>query len=125
MQGFGPLEFCDQGWAVRPVEQQRPGGGPGVPASGASGTAVRVELKGASSGPGPPLCLSAAGAEVPPAIDPWCIENNNMWRSQTDVLQCWPRSMIEVESMSTQGTLSGPGAWSFPDCLELGVRSMY
>lgn len=23
--------------------------------------------------------------------------------------------------MATQGTLSGPGAWSFPDCLELGV----
>ena len=23
--------------------------------------------------------------------------------------------------MATQGTLSRPGAWSFPDCLELGV----
>ena len=48
-------------------------------------------------------------------------ENNNMWRSNTDVLQCWPRTMVEAESVSTQGTISKPGAWSFPDCLELGV----
>jgi hypothetical protein len=83
-----------------------------------------------------------------------------VWRSQTDVLQCWPRTMIEAESMSSQGTISRPGAksschhcrdaptlvlstslcclrtfsqpqsknarhssgaWSFPDCLEIGV----
>ena len=80
-------------------------------------TTVTLELKEAGSG----LCLSAAGEELLPSIDPWCIENNNMWRSQTDVLQCWPRTMIEAESMATQGTISRPGAWSFPDCLELGV----
>ena len=44
-----------------------------------------------------------------------------MWRSNTDVLQCWPRTMVEAESVATQGTISKPGAWSFPDCLELGV----
>eukprot|EP00947_MAST-08B_sp_MAST-8B-sp1_P005045 g5045.t1 len=69
----------------------------------------------------PGLCLSSAGAPVPANIDPWCIENNNMWRSSTDVLQVWTRVMIEVESMATQGSLSRPGAWSFPDCLEVGV----
>jgi len=44
-----------------------------------------------------------------------------MWRSNTDTLQVWTRVMVEVESMATQGHISRPGAWSFPDCLELGV----
>ena len=43
-----------------------------------------------------------------------------MWRSNTDVLQTWTRVMIEVESMANQGHISRPGAWSFPDCLEVG-----
>ena len=29
--------------------------------------------------------------------------------------------MVEVESMATQGNISRPGAWSFPDALELGT----
>ncbi len=29
--------------------------------------------------------------------------------------------MIEIESMATQGSISRPGAWSFPDCMEIGV----
>lgn len=29
--------------------------------------------------------------------------------------------MVEVESMATQGYISRPGAWSFPDALELGT----
>lgn len=29
--------------------------------------------------------------------------------------------MIEVESVANAGTISRPGAWAFPDCLELGV----
>ena len=44
-----------------------------------------------------------------------------MWRSATDTLQQWPRVMVEVESMAAMGGVSRPGAWSFPDCLELGV----
>ena len=56
------------------------------------------------------LCLSSAGAGVAAAADPWCAQNNNMWRSNTDVLQCWPRSMVEAESVATQGTISRPGA---------------
>lgn len=67
------------------------------------------------------LCLTASQDVVLPTPDPWCLENNNMWRSNTDVLQVWTRTMIEVESMATQGGISRPGAWSFPDCLELGV----
>ena len=38
-------------------------------------------------GPDGSSCLSSAGAEVVPAPDDWCIANNNMWRSNTDVLQ--------------------------------------
>ena len=60
-------------------------------------------------------------APVAAPIDEWCIENNNMWRSSTDTLQCWERSMLEVESMATQGSVSRPGAWSFPDAMELGT----
>lgn len=66
-------------------------------------------------------CLTSAGERVTPPVDPWCLANNNMWRSNTDVLQSWSRTMIEVESMANQGYISRPGAWSFPDCLELGV----
>lgn len=44
-----------------------------------------------------------------------------MWRSNTDVLQNWGRTMMEVESLATQGTISRPGAWSFPDCAAIGV----
>ena len=68
------------------------------------------------------MCLSSStGPVVVPVADPWCLANNNMWRSNTDVLQNWCRTMVEVESLATQGTISRPGAWSFPDCLELGV----
>jgi hypothetical protein len=69
------------------------------------------------------LCLTADGGagRRAPWADPWCWENNNMWRSNTDVLQVWTRVMMEVESMATQGYISRPGAWSFPDCLEIGV----
>ena len=31
------------------------------------------------------------------------------------------RIMVEVESMATQGHVSRPGAWSFPDCTEIGT----
>ena len=29
--------------------------------------------------------------------------------------------MVEVESMATQGNISRPGAWSFPDAFEVGT----
>jgi hypothetical protein len=72
-------------------------------------------------GGGEKKCLTSAGAVATAPVDPWCLANNNMWRSNTDVLQSWSRTMIEVESMANQGHISRPGAWSFPDCLELGV----
>jgi hypothetical protein len=67
------------------------------------------------------MCLSSRGEAVTPTPDMWCIANNNMWRSNTDVLQNWVRTMVEVESLATQGHISRPGSWSFPDCMELGV----
>ena len=74
-----------------------------------------------SSSSGSELCLSSAGATVVPVADPWCLSNNNMWRTNTDVLQNWVRTMVEVESLAMQGHISRPGSWSFPDCMELGV----
>jgi hypothetical protein len=47
----------------------------------------------------PSLCLSSAGATVPSNIDPWCIENNNMWRSNTDVLQVDGHTIVARASM--------------------------
>ena len=67
------------------------------------------------------MCLTSDGQAVPEYADPWCLANNNMWRSNTDVLQQWGRTMMEVESLATQGTISRPGAWSFPDCTAIGV----
>lgn len=109
VQGFGPHEFCDQGWRIRPHTTSQSSRTSTFPIVG-------LELKAA-----PGLCLSSNGKEIQPYADPWCSENNNMWRSNTDVLQCWPRTMVEAESVATQGTISKPGAWSFPDCLEIGV----
>merc|ERR550514_2212855 len=79
--------------------------------------------KGSKSG-GDGKCL-AYSAPVPAPNDEWCIENNNMWRSSTDTLQVWSRIMEEVESVATQGEISRPGAWSFPDALELGTPGGY
>ena len=138
VQGFGPYQFCDQGWTAKPHDSLKDDAG--------AGTFSVVSLELIAS---PGMCLSSAGEKLEPAADPWCecrryiimamchriillsfaqtcfvttgAENNNMWRSNTDVLQCWPRTMVEAESVSTQGTISKPGAWSFPDCLELGV----
>jgi hypothetical protein len=33
--------------------------------------------------------------------------------------------MIEIESMAMQGPISRPGAWSFPDCSELGTAGLF
>lgn len=35
----------------------------------------------------PESCVSSHGNAVPMNMDPWCAQNNNMWRSNTDVLQ--------------------------------------
>jgi hypothetical protein len=80
--------------------------------------AVSVQIRTGSKGAG--KCL-AYTAPIEAPNDEWCIENNNMWRSSTDTLQVWSRIMVEVESMATQGKISRPGAWSFPDALELGT----
>ena len=42
------------------------------------------------------LSLTANGPIVPPTIDEWCIENNNMWRSNTDVLQVGRAADVSV-----------------------------
>jgi len=65
-------------------------------------------------------CL-AAGPVVAGQIDPWCQRTANMWRSSTDTLQTWARVMVELESLVGLGHVSGPGAWGFADCLELGI----
>ena len=105
--------------AAEPTTQWIPGAADtSSTASRATGAPAMTLFKLKSN---PAQCLSSAGEVVVPVPDPWCLANNNMWRSNTDVLQVWTRTMIEVESMATQGGISRPGAWSFPDCLELGV----
>ena len=42
-----------------------------------------------------------------------------LYRAQT--LAVWGRLMQQVESLVGLGNISGPGHWSFGDCLELGV----
>ena len=165
VQGFGPHEFCDQGWSIRhnhnPSHAHGHARQAGISASSSSSsttttTTVSLELKAS-----PGMCLrcvcvcvcmcvwvcvylcvyvcvcvcmcvylclclclclclylylclciclcSSEGEDVAAAADPWCAENNNMWRSNTDVLQCWGRTMMEAESVATQGTISKPG----------------
>eukprot|EP00729_Bicosta_minor_P007928 gene7928-10725_t len=60
----------------------------------------------------PGTCLTA-GAAVQYELDPWCAENNNMWRSSTDTLQVWPRVLVEIDSLVGLGHVSGPGHWGF------------
>ena len=61
------------------------------------------------------------GADV---FESWCLKSTNMWRTSTDVLQTWPRIMMQIESMVGMGRISRPGAWAFPDALELGVPGL-
>jgi len=56
----------------------------------------------------PSLCL-AAGPRWQNTPDPWCVANNNMWRTNTDTLQQWPRIMQELESLVGLGAISRPG----------------
>lgn len=72
-EGAGPCNATYGAWDTVPV------------AGGADG-AVSLQLRSVSGGGGGKLCL--AYTEFVPAFeDPWCLENNNMWRSSTDTLQ--------------------------------------
>jgi hypothetical protein len=113
-------------WTPHRVQVADGAGGTSSPlhafATSSSGSSIAASDNTVPPPPPPQQqCLTSAGKVVVPPVDPWCIKNNNMWRSNTDTLQTWTRIMVEVESMATQGHISQPGAWSFPDCLELGV----
>jgi hypothetical protein len=68
----------------------------------------------------PGQCLSVGPSQSMP-IDPWCTEDVNMFRSNTDSLQVWGRMMDELESLVGMGSVSQPGSWAFPDYMQLGV----
>ena len=51
----------------------------------------------------------------------WCINGSNMFRTNTDIVPSWGRVMEELESMVGLAQISRPGAWAFPDALEVGV----
>ena len=73
----------------------------------------------------PSMCLSSS-AHVHYPLDPWCADNNNMWRTSTDTLQVWSRVMVQVESLVGLGNVSGPGHWGFGDCLGAhALQSLY
>ena len=88
----------------------------GAPIVGVGGLS-RTQLHPDSA---PSMCL-ASGPVVTMPQDPWCAENNNMWRSNTDSIQQWGRLTTQIASFVGQGTVSKPGAWAFGDCLEVGV----
>ena len=84
-------------WIATPAGSKTAAGAWPFPAQSSAWPSTTFQLAADRS-----LCLSSGGAAVVPAPDPWCVANNNMWRSNTDVLQSWTRTMIEVESMATQ-----------------------
>ncbi len=47
-----------------------------------------------------------------------------MWRSNTDSIQQWGRLTEQISSFVGQGSVSKPGAWTFGDCLEVGVPGL-
>jgi hypothetical protein len=118
---------CNTSWdavAVGGVADGVAGGTAGGTAGGAAGGAVQLRIRAGSASGGDGRCLTFT-APVPAPDDEWCIENNNLWRSSTDVLQVWSSVMVQAESMATQGYISRPGAWSFPDAMELGSPGGY
>ena len=90
--------------------------GDALPAEAHAGVSYRaLQSVGA-----PGMCLSS-GPTVAYDLDPWCAENNNMWRSSTDTLQVWSRVQVEIDSLVGLGNVSGPGRWGFADSLEIGI----
>ncbi len=51
----------------------------------------------------------------------WCLNNSNMFRTNTDVNPSWGSIMEQLESRVGLGNISRPGAWAFLDALEVGV----
>lgn len=45
----------------------------------------------------------------------WCVNNSNMYRTNTDIVASWGSVMEQVESRVGLGNISRPGAWAFPD----------
>jgi len=64
-------------------------------------------------------CLTSMGKARPPSIDPWCAQNQNMWRVSTDILDTWLRILLNLEGMIGMGAQAGPGHWNDPDFLEV------
>ena len=69
VQGFGAFELCDQGWTAKPKLPQAgataTGGADAGEGEAAATVTVSLEIKGGAG-----LCLSAAGEELRPSIDP-------------------------------------------------------
>jgi hypothetical protein len=68
--------------------------------------------------PDKPMALPMTSGAKP--FDQFCPNSSNMWRSSTDILQIWGGRGItgQLESMVGMGSISRPGAWAFPDCME-------
>jgi hypothetical protein len=86
--------------------------------------AVSTDETVAAEQPQQQYCLSSTADHVTYKLDPWCAANFNMWRTSTDTLQVWSRTVVQIDSLVGLGHVSGPGHWGFGDCLELGVGGM-
>lgn len=78
----------------------------GMRAPGAGGIS-RAQLRSVAKDG---YCLSPSPTHWQNPPDPWCANNNNMWRSNTDSLQQWPRLMQQLESLVGLGSISRPTA---------------
>lgn len=112
VNGTGPMVILTRDAEVCASPAARWAPTPAVTETAGAGSAGAMSLLKIAGG----KCLSSAGRVVTPPVDPWCLANNNMWRSNTDTIQSWGRTMVEIESMANQGYISRPGSWSFPDC---------
>ena len=45
----------------------------------------------------------------------WCVNNSNMYRTNTDINPSWGSIMTQLESRVGLGRISRPGSWAFPD----------
>jgi len=63
------------------------------------------------------------GGRDPRPFDEWCYETANTWRSSGDInVASWH---VNLASLIGRGYMGRPGAWEYPDSLEVGVTQRH
>ena len=68
-------------------------------------------------------CMPSAGplSDSPAPWGAWCPQTANMWRSSGDIAPIFGVILdVNLASLAGRGSMSGPGAWAYPDSLEVG-----